>query len=108
MATPAPRQDPQVWSTREARDHLSAYLAETRRHGRATPVRYYGAQRRREAALVSAELMDELLELADDVAIAAEVAEREGDEVVTGTVDEFLAGAGITQEDLDQARATRG
>jgi hypothetical protein len=96
-----------VLTTREAREHLSDFLAEARRHGAGAPVRFYGARRRPEAAVMSAELAKSLLDLMDEVVIAEAVRERLGQPTTSGTVDDFLGGAGLDVARLRRLRAAR-
>lgn len=94
-----------VLSTREAREHLSDFLREAREAGADAPVHFYGAHRKAEAAIMPADLATELLDLMDDVVIGEEIRRRsETDEVHSGTVDEFLEGAGV---DVDRIRRLR-
>jgi hypothetical protein len=105
MARPIPDG---VLTTREAREHISDFLREAREGGIETPVRFYGAQRKPEAAIMSADLANELLDLMDDVVIAEQIRRRtESDEVESGTVDDFLAGAGVDAARIRRLRASR-
>lgn len=104
MADPIPEG---VLSTREARRHLSDFLREAREQGREAPVHFYGAHRQAEAAIMPAELAHELLDLLDEVVIAAQIQDRADDEVIHGTVDELLERAGIDRQRVHQRRARR-
>lgn len=95
-----------VLSTREAREHLSHILDEVRRLGAAAPVRYYGAHRRPEAAVMSGELAASLLELMDEVVILDEVRARLAEPSRSGTVEDFLQGTGLDVAELRAKRAT--
>lgn len=97
-----------VLSTREAREHLSDFLREARESGVGAPVHFYGAHRKPEAAIMPAALATELLDLMDDAVIAEEVRRRtESDEVHSGTVDEFLEGAGVDVARIRRMRNAR-
>jgi hypothetical protein len=95
-----------VLSTREAKAHLSDFLKEARAHGRDAPIHYYGAQRRPEAVVMSAERAQMLLDVMDEVVIVQTVLERRRP-VHRGTVDDFLTGAGIEADRIRKLRAER-
>jgi hypothetical protein len=96
-----------VLTTREARKHLSDFLKEARQPGPGT-VRFYGAQRKAEAAIMPADLAESLLDLMDDVVIAERIRDRtENEPRVSGTVEEFLAGAGLDVEHVRRLRRRR-
>jgi hypothetical protein len=96
-----------VLSTREAKAHLSDFLKEARTQGAAAPLHYYGAQRRPEAVVMSAERAKRFLDIMDEVAIVQQWLERRDEPVHSGTVDEFLAGAGVDPERIRKLRADR-
>jgi hypothetical protein len=96
-----------VLSTREAKAHLSDFLKEARAQGREAPIHYYGAQRRPEAVVMSAERAHMLLDVMDEVVILQTVLERADEPVDTGTVEDFLTGAGIDADRIRKLRAER-
>ncbi len=90
-------------TTRDAREQLSRLLRGFEDGTDETPVHFYGPHRRPVGAVVSAALATEMLAIMDDVAIAAEVLERTAsDDVVNGSLEDFLTAAGVDDARVDR------
>lgn len=98
-----------VGTVADTRRELTGTVARFRAAGLDADPVVFGSRRRPEAVLMAYEQFEALMEIAEDVAIAQRVAERDGEDDGTRfTLAEVAADLGVDLHDLDLADVVIG